>query len=208
MLGNSMHCQSTRTQNNNQCKKIYATNNNKIVNDGTDVQLLPKSDDISGDSSARHDLSICTDTAPATATTPATTITKAKRLNGKSCDRATILLSHSQSHGDIKSALKYIDTGVENDYPPTLSALRNNLTNEEHKLTVSDRNLSNVSISRTVEFIEANGERHNSCDQNYMEKSLNDAVDSAVEESTSSTENNQVSSIFDIVICVIDIHRY
>lgn len=177
MLGNSMHCQAN---NKNMNKKLYTTNNNRNVSDGTDVQLLPKSDDISGDS-ARNELPI---------ETQKTAILLDGQHHG---DNTSMILSHSQSHGDIKSALKYIDTGVENDYPPTLSALRKCNNDEPNKLTVSDRNLSNVSISRTVEFIEANGERHNSCDRNYIVKSTNDAVDSAVEESTSSTENNQVS---------------
>lgn len=212
MLGNSIH--SNRTQNNNHGKKPYATNNNKNVSDGTDVQLLPKSDDISGDSSARIDrieLPICKRNESKTKITTATTTTtnnintnhtiannKMSLLNEKNLlqsDNTSMILSHSQSHGDIKSAMKFIDsTSGENDYPPTLSALRKNQCNDEqHKLSVSDRNLSNVSISRTVEFIEANGERHNSCDRNYIVKTGNDAVDSAVEESTSSTENNQVS---------------
>lgn len=217
MLGNSIH--SNRTQNNNHGKKPYATNNNKNVSDGTDVQLLPKSDDISGDSSGRIDrielpifnqnenkTKINTTTATTTATITTTNINtnhtiaknKMSLLSEKNIlqsDNTSMILSHSQSHGNIKSALKFIDsTGGENDYPPTLSALRKNRCNDEqHKLSVSDRNLSNVSISRTVEFIEVNGERHNSCDRNYIVKTGNDAVDSAVEESTSSMENNQVS---------------
>lgn len=176
-LGNSMHCQSTRTQNKNQCKKLYTTNNNKNVSDGTDVQLLPKCDDVSGNTSERNEK---------------------KHLSEKNLlesDNSSTLLSHSQSHGDIKTAMKFIDAGIGNDYPPTLSALRKTQqeNESEHKLTANDRNLSNVSISRTVEFIEANGERHNSCDRDYMVKMAQDTVDSAIEESTSSTENNQVS---------------
>lgn len=183
-LGNSMHCQSGRTQNNNQCKKLYATNNNKNVSDGTDVQLLPKSDDVSGESN-RIERSEMTGSEQ----------NEKKLYSGKNLlesDNSSALLTHSQSHGDIKSAMKFIDAAIGNDYPPTLSALRKNQTNEEHKLTANDRNLSNVSISRTVEFIEANGERHNSCDREFMAKTAQDNMDSAIEESTSSTENNQV----------------
>lgn len=209
MVCNSIHS----TQNNNHGKKPYATNNNKNVSDGTDVQLLPKSDDISGDSGARIDrieLPICNrneNKTKITTTIGVTTNTNHTIANNKMSllseknsfqrDNTSMILSHSQSHGDIKSALKFIDTtGGENDYPPTLSALRKNQCNDEqHKLSVSDRNLSNVSISRTVEFIEANGERHNSCDRSYIVKAANDAVDSAVEESTSSMENNQVSHL-------------
>ncbi|XP_031637519.1 uncharacterized protein LOC116349961 [Contarinia nasturtii] len=168
----------TRTQNNNQCKKLYATNNNKNVSDGTDVQLLPKSDDVNGSSSERNEK---------------------KRFSEKNLlesDNSSTLLSHSQSHGDIKTAMKFIDAAIGNDYPPTLSALRKTQQgNEEYKLTANDRNLSNVSISRTVEFIEANGERHNSCDRDYIVKMTQDTVDSAIEESTSSTENNHVYHI-------------
>lgn len=184
-LGNSMHCQSGRAQNNNQCKKLYATNNNKNVSDGTDVQLLPKSEDFSGESGRieRNEL-------------PATERDEKKYFGAKhllESDNSSALLSHSQSHGDIKSAMQFIDSTVGSDYPPSLSAMRKSQRNEEHKLTANDRNLSNVSISRTVEFIEANGERHNSCDRDYMVKMAHDTVDSAIEESTSSTENNQVS---------------
>lgn len=199
MLGNSVH--SNRQQNNNHGKKPYAANNNKNVSDGTDIQLLPKSDDISGDSSARIDrieLPICKRNDNKTTmpnANPNKTLALLNETNLLQSDNTSMILSHSQSHGNIKSALKFIDsTGGENDYPPTLSALRKNqCMDEPHKLSVSDRNLSNVSISRTVEFIDANGARHNSCDRNYVVKIGNDAVDSAVEESTSSTENNQVS---------------
>lgn len=189
-LGNSMHCQSSgRAQNNNQCKKLYATNNNKNVSDGTDVQLLPKSEDFSGESGGRIERSELT-----------TTDRNAKQHFGTKnlleSDNSSVLLSHSQSHGDIKSAMKFIDSTIGGDFPPTLSALRKSQGNEEHKLTANDRNLSNVSISRTVEFIEANGERHNSCDRDYMVKTAHDTVDSAIEESTSSTENNQVNLVF------------
>lgn len=191
-LGNSMHCQSGRLQNNNQCKKLYATNNNKNVSDGTDVQLLPKSDDMSGESGRNERTSELT---------VSSVRVEKKHFSGKNLlesDNSSALLSHSQSHCDIKSAMKYIDsTTIGVDYPPTLSVLRKTQGNEEHKLTANDRNLSNVSISRTVEFIEANGERHNSCDRDYMVKMAQDTVDSAIEESTSSTENNQVRG-FDI----------
>lgn len=89
MLGNSIH--SNRTQNNNHGKKPYATNNNKNVSDGTDVQLLPKSDDISGDSSARIDrieLPICKPNdskTKITATTPPIPISPITPLPIKKC---------------------------------------------------------------------------------------------------------------------------
>lgn len=188
-LGNSMHCQSVRAQNNNQCKKLYATNNNKNVSDGTDVQLLPKSEDVSGESgrTERNELLTVNER------------NEKKHFDGKNLlesENSSALLTHSQSHGDIKSAMKFIDATIGNDYPPTLSALRKSEGNEENKLTANDRNLSNVSISRTVEFIEANGERHNSCDRDYMVKMTQDNGDSAIEESISSTENNQVRLLF------------
>lgn len=183
-LGQSVHRQSGRAQNNNQCKKLYATNNNKNVSDGTDVQLLPKSEDVSGESGRieRNEMTGCEQN-------------EKKRSSGKNfldSDHSSALLSHSQSHADIKSTMKFIDSTMVNDYPLTLSALRKGQTIEEHRLTANDRNLSNVSISRTVEFIEANGERHNSCDRDYGVKANQETVDSAIEESTSSAENNQV----------------
>lgn len=200
-LGNSMHSQSGRAQNNNQCKKLYATNNNKNVSDGTDVQLLPKSEDFSGESGRieRSEL------------TASERNDEKKHFGTKNLlesDNTSALLSHSQSHGDIKSAMKFIDSTIGGDYPPTLSALRKSQGNEEHKLTANDRNLSNVSISRTVEFIEANGERHNSCDREYMVKITQDAVDSAVEESTSSAENNQVSCTFIHFLTTLKLFRF
>lgn len=188
-LGNSMHCQSSvRTQNNNQCKKLYATNNNKNVSDGTDVQLLPKSDDMSGESGGVGRIERTSEL------TVNSVRSEKKHFSGKNLldsDNPLTLLSHSQSHGDIKSAMKFIDSSI-GDYPSTLSALRKSQGTDEHNLTANDRNLSNVSISRTVEFIEANGERHNSCDRDYIVKLAQENVDSAIEESTSSTENNQV----------------
>lgn len=184
-LGNSMHCQTGRTQNNNQCKKLYAANNMKNVSDGTDVHLLPKSEDVSGESGrnerGEHN---------------ATESNGKKHYMGKNfldCDNnSSALLTHSQSHGDIKSAMKFIDATIGNDYPS--ATLRKSHGNEVvNKLTANDRNLSNVSISRTVEFIEANGERHNSCDRDFIVKMTQDNnVDSAIEESISSIENNQV----------------
>lgn len=206
-LGNSMHCQSGRSQNNNQCKKLYTSNNNKNLSDGTDVQLLPKADDISGESGRIERVNELTAKCEQNE--------KKNHFDGNGngnggigknlleSDNTLTLLSHSQSHGDIKSAMKFIDSTIGNDYPPTLSALRKNHGSEECKLTSNDRNLSNVSISRTVEFIEANGERHNSCDRDYIVKMAQDAVDSAIEESTSSTENNQVRDLQ----FVIESHR-
>lgn len=181
-LGNSMHFQSSaRTQNNNQCKKF-----NKNVSDGTDVQLLPKSEDVSGESGARIERS--------SVLTVNNDANDKKHFIGTNLLASNNLLTHSQSHGDIKSAMKFIDATIANDYPPTLSAAAVAAVTE-HKLTATDRNLSNVSISRTVEFIEANGERHNSCDRDFIVKITQDNVDSAIEESVSSTENNQVSFI-------------
>lgn len=181
MGGNSMHCQSNRAQNNNHVKKIYTSNNNKNVSDGTDIQLLPRSDDVSGDSGRGEALLVCE-----------TSTRSSKHLsvnNLLDADNSSSLLSHSQSHGDIKSGLRLGDNrngcgGGGGD------------GRHELKLSGSERNLSNVSISRTVEFIEANGERHNLCSNQveYTVKITQDAVDSAIEESSSSTENNQVGS--------------
>lgn len=180
MGGNSMHCQSNRAQNNNHVKKIYTTNNNKNVSDGTDIQLLPRSDDVSGDSGRGEALLLCE-----------TTTRSGKHLsvnNLLDADNSAALLSHSQSHGDIKSGLRLGDN--RNGCGAAVGS-------HELKLSGSERNLSNVSISRTVEFIEANGERHNLCSAQteYTVKITHDAVDSAIEESSSSTENNQVGFV-------------
>lgn len=186
-LGNSMHIQSNRTQNNNQCsKKIYATNNNKSLSDGTDVQLLSKSDEASGESGQHERLTACeTDDTM-----------KSKHLNVKNflhCDNnMSTLLSHSQSHDNLKATLKCIDTNIANDFPLT----QHHHDKIERKLNISNRNLSNVSISRTVEYIETNGERHNTCNHQYVVEVTQDTVDSAIEESMSSTENRKVCYLF------------
>lgn len=166
----------------------------KNVSDGTDVHLLPKSEDVSGES-GRNERSELTVTDQQSS--------DKKHFIGKNLlesDNSSALLTHSQSHGDIKSAMKFIDATIGSDYPP--STLRTSQGNEENKLTANDRNLSNVSISRTVEFIEANGERHNSCDRDFIVKMTQDNnVDSAIEESISSMENNHVRFSF-VLYCI------
>lgn len=101
-------------------------------------------------------------------------------------------LSHSHSHGDMKNE-KFIDGNGENDYASTLSVMRKNIMGE--------RNLSNVSIARTVEFISENGDRNKDMmerDTNFKINMLE--VDSAMEESTSSVDNtHQVCIILSFV---------
>lgn len=207
-VGNSMHCQTGRTQNNNQCKKLYTSNNMKNVSDGTDVHLLPKSEDVSGESGRGNERSELT-------VTEQSNDKKQQHFIGKNLlesDNSSAMLTHSQSHGDIKSAMKFIDATIGNDYPPSTLRTSSIHGNEENKLTANDRNLSNVSISRTVEFIEANGERHNSCDRDFIVKMTQDNnVDSAIEESISSMENNHVSSsvlVFFLVFIFVTYTQY
>lgn len=175
-----------RTQNNNQCsKKIYATNNNKSLSDGTDVQLLSKSDEASGESGGQHERLTACETDDTM---------KSKHLNAKNflhCDNnMSTLLSHSQSHDNLKvtTPLKCIDTNIANEFPLT----QHHHDKIERKLNISNRNLSNVSISRTVEYIETNGERHNTCNHQYVVETTQNTVDSAIEETLSSTENRKV----------------
>lgn len=174
-LGNtSMHI-LTATNGNSESttKKINVSNNNRKPSDCTDVQLLPK---VSNGS-----------------ITP--------NANGRRCGNGKSLLdsdisstvSHSHSHSDLKSSLKFIDTSVESDFPPTLSALRKH-TLDEKKLSGADRISSNVSICRTVEFIDGNGDRRTSLDRDCSVKTMAHDNDSAIEESTSSADNNQVNN--------------
>lgn len=176
-LGNntSMHIQATTNGNNQQTtKKLFVSNNNRKPSDGTDIQLLPKvsNGSITPNANSRR----CG--------------------NGKSLlDNSDIssTVSHSHSQNDLKSSLKFIDTSVESDFPPTLSALRK-YTLDEKKLSGADRISSNVSICRTVEFIDGNGERRTSFDRDCSVKTMMmHDNDSAVEESTSSADNNQVN---------------
>lgn len=178
-LGNNtaMHIQSATTNGNGNSqqttKKLFVSNNNRKPSDGTDVQLLPKESNGS--------------------ITP--------NANGRRCGNGKSLLdsdmsstvSHSHSHNDLKSSLKFIDTSVDSDFPPTLSALRKH-TLDEKKLSGADRISSNVSICRTVEFIDGNGDRRTSFDRDCSVKTMVHDNDSAVEESTSSADNNQVNT--------------
>lgn len=97
-------------------------------------------------------------------------------------------LSHSHSHGDIKNSLKFIDANGDNGYAATLSVLKRNVMGE--------RNLSNVSIARTVEFVSENGDRSKeSMERDCGAKGNVLEVDSAMEESSSSVDNtHQVSA--------------
>lgn len=170
----SMHIQATNGNSQQTTKKLYVSNNNRKPSDGTDVQLLPKESNGS--------------------ITP--------NANGRRCGNGKSLLdsdisstvSHSHSHNDLKSSLKFIDTSVESDFPPTLSALRKH-TLDEKKLSGADRISSNVSICRTVEFIDGNGDRRTSFDRDCSVKTTGHENDSAIEESTSSADNNQVSDL-------------
>lgn len=174
-LGNNVHIQPPATNGNRQptARKRFVNNNQRLPSDGTDVKLLPK----------KSNGSIM------------------PNANGMRCVNCKNLLdsdvsstdTHSQSQSDLKSSLKFIDTSVESDFPPTLSALRKH-TLDEKKLSRADRIGSNVSICRTVEYINGNGKRRTSSDRGSV-KTIAHENDSAVEESTSSTDTNQVNFI-------------
>lgn len=93
-----------------------------------------------------------------------------------------------------KILLKFIDSSVDSDLPPSLSGLKH----ESKLLSASDRNLSTVSITKSVEFKDnpVSSSRHNLMSDRGggLTTTVNGKheVDSAVEESTSSSENNQV----------------
>lgn len=131
-----------------------------------------------------------------------------------------------------KIFLKFIDSSIDSDLPPSLSGLRINSCSggggaDMKLLSAKDRNLSSVSISKNVEFFDdtrcteegsdaeaeeddddvssmrdsstrngGNGERRELRSSMKKKRKRNDPatheVDSAVEESTSSSENNQV----------------
>lgn len=170
----SMHIRSAAANGKGQptAKKLFVSDNKRKRSDGTDVQLLPKA----GNGSI----------------TP--NAIGRRCVNGKSLPDSDIssTVSSSHSHSDLKSSLKFIDISIESDFPPTLSALRKH-TLTEKKLSGGDRISSNVSICRTVEYIDGNGERRTSFDRDCFVKGMAHDNDSAVEESTSSGENNQVN---------------
>lgn len=94
-----------------------------------------------------------------------------------------------------KILLKFIDSSVDSDLPPSLSALKQ-ITPETKLLSASDRNLSTVSITKSVEFRDDLRSRNNSMSDGVTTGNRKQhEVDSAVEESTSSSENNQVCYI-------------
>lgn len=172
---NSIHIQS----HSNQSRKSISSNNNKNSLDGTDVQLLPPKITANSDELLLND-----------DTNDNKRVMMTVRGKGKKSHENLASISHSQSHEDLhKNSMKFIHTNVENDLSPALSTLKK--INDDHKLCVSEKNSSNVSICRTVEFIDENGRNGGLSDRDYTLKVSHD-MDSAVEESTSSTENNQV----------------
>lgn len=173
---NSIQIQSTQSR-----KSISSNNNKNSSLDGTDVQLLPPKITANAEELLLNEEN----------NQRRTNATRCKGKMTRENLTTSLSLSHSQSHGDLhKNTMKFIDTSVECDFPPTLSALKK-FSGDERKLCVSERNSSNVSICRTVEFIDEGNRRNGSCDRDYAVK-MSHEMDSAVEESTSSTENNQV----------------
>lgn len=106
--------------------------------------------------------------------------------------------SNFYPHGTCgsKILLKYIDSSLDSDLPPSLTGLRLNRDDE----IKSDH-------SKGVEFVDNDSNHMNgSCDTELKRNHLNikqtvtQEVDSAMDESISSVDNNQVSDGFDVVI--------
>lgn len=129
---------------------------------------------------------------------------------------------HPRPISGPKILLKFIDSSVDSDLPPSLSRLRQASLSgggELKPLTGRDRKLSSVSISKNVEFFDdvaaTTTAAENAVDQNGCDATGGEATpqnggsfrrkrrrsevlpqkefDSAVEVSTSSSDNNQVS---------------
>lgn len=146
-------------------RKELSTNNNKSSVDGTETQLLSMQSRRESDHVSRMKIS-----------------NGNSRSHTDSDDHYehSYALSHSTSHVELKSSMKCC--GVDG----------NGKSHGLKPLAANDRNLSNVSISKTVEFIDGNG-RGLTGERDCTIRIEHD-VDSAVEESTSSTDNNQVWS--------------
>lgn len=153
-------------------RKEVSTNNNKSSSvDGTETQMLSLNSRRESDGGVRSKSS-----------------NRNNRLRAESDDQFdhSSSLSHSHSHMELKSSLKLCDLNAENEGMSV--ALKR--TQELRALAATDRNLSNVSICKTVEFIDSNGKGDRDCTVR-----IEHDVDSAVEESTSSTDNNQVRTV-------------
>lgn len=94
-----------------------------------------------------------------------------------------------------KILLKYIDSSLDSDLPPSLTGLRLN-RDEENKIT--DQN----AINKGVEFVENESSRRNgSCESELLGYQINtrqspwQEADSAMDESISSVDNNQVGVV-------------
>lgn len=100
-----------------------------------------------------------------------------------------------------KILLKYIDSSLDSDLPPSLTGLR--LNRDEEYNTKTDHN----SINKGVEFAEHESHRINgSCEREIKSNKFNtnqtsmhwQEADSAMDESISSVDNNQVGIILSI----------
>lgn len=163
----SLQMHSSSHSSSRETRKELSTNNNKSSLDGTETQLVSLQSRRESDSAAQ----------------------RSKVSNGNGCSQTDgdnhlgcmIALSHSSSHVELKSSMKFIDT-----YGDRLEKRPNDL----RPLAAGDRNLSSVSISKTVEFIDCNG-RGLVVDRDCAVR-IEHECDSAVEESNSSSDNNQV----------------
>lgn len=147
-------------------------NNNKLAaDDEANRQLLKNTDDHRKGAIDRYDTNVHSKS-------------QSHEVDGNSENSSSV--SYTPGICAPKILLKFIDSSVDSDLPPSLSGLKH----ESKLLSASDRNLSTVSITKSVEFKEnpVSSSRHN------LTTTINGKheVDSAVEESTSSSENNQV----------------
>lgn len=163
----SLQMHSSSHSSSRETRKELSTNNNKSSLDGTETQLVSLQSRRESDGVAQR--------------------TKVSNGNGRShtdtddhIERLTSL-SHSNSHVELKSSMKHIDVCGERN---------GRRANDLRPLAAADRNLSSVSISKTVEFIDCNG--RGLTEERECAIRIDHDCDSAVEESTSSIDNNQV----------------
>lgn len=122
------------------------------------------------------------------------------KIDTNSETSSSIFYPHSTCGSKI--LLKYIDSSLDSDLPPSLTGLRLN-KDEENKI---DHN----SMNKGVEFVESDSNQKNgSCDTELKRYQLSrqtasqwQEADSAMDESISSVDNNQVS-YFHLTFCAV-----
>lgn len=111
------------------------------------------------------------------------------KVDANSDNSSSICYPHSTCGSKI--LLKYIDSSLDSDLPPSLTGLRMN-RDEENKTTAGS-----VNVNRGIEFEEnENNQGNGSCEnegKSYQTRQTPwQEADSAVDESISSVDNNQV----------------